>query len=1397
VHRPFDLYQGPLFRATLLRLNPEEHVLVVVLHHSISDGWSMQVFFRELATIYSAFIAGEPSPLEALPIQYGDFAAWQRERFQGDTLKRELAYWRECLQGRPAVLDLPTDRERPAVQSYRGGQVSFTLPPPLVERLAALARRERASLFMVLLAGFKSLLWRYSGQTDLLVGVPIAGRDRTEVEPLIGCFANALVLRTDLAGDPSLRELVARVRATALGAYAHHELPFEKLVEELQPERSARYHPIFQVMFNFRDFSTAPQDIPGVSLEDLRVERGTALFDLSLALVRGKDGIVCGLGYSADLFDAATVERLGLHYRALLEGAVQEPDRPLSQISLWTDAERRRVLQEWNGTARDYERIACVHQLFERQVRRGPSGLALLFDKQRVTYGELNSRANHLARHLRNLGVGPEARVGLCLDRSVEMAVGLLAVLKAGGAYVPLDPRHPRERLGYMLHDAMVSVVLVQSPYREMLAACGLPLVDVDLDRWPWAADESGDDLVSGVEPDNLAYVMYTSGSTGRPKGVMVSHRSVVNHLLWRDEYFPLTSADRGLQKASLGFDDSVWEIFEPLLAGAQLVLAPPDTQADSAELVRLIARHSVTTACFVPSLLQVVLDEPELESCASLRRVTTGGESLSLALQDRFFSRLKSSLHNGYGPTEATISATFWSCKPDGERRRVPIGRPIANTTVYVVDQSLQPVPIGVPGELCIGGVGLARGYFGRPGLTAERFVPDPFAATGGARLYRTGDRARYLADGTLEFLGRLDNQVKLRGNRIELGELEAVLREHPAVQESVALVREDRPGEQRLVGYVVPRPQAFSTDGAARDRAEDEHLAQWRARYEEIYGQSTSASAGSFDTAGWISSYTDRAIPPAEMQEWVTHTVDRILRLQPRRVLEIGCGTGLLLLRVAPHCEMYLGTDFSPTVLQSLRQQVERAGLGPKVTLLQREGSDFTGLADGSVDLMVLNSVSQYLPGIDHLLRVIEGGLRVLAPGGAIFIGDVRNFDLLEAFHTSVELFRAPDALTTHELRQRVSQRVSAESELLISPAFFDTLLSSFPSIEQVEVLLKRGRASNELTRFRYDVTLRLKSSTRRDAAVPLTEMDWETARLDLGRLRSRLQTADFPALWLRNVPNSRVEADALAVELLKHPEPGPAARLRDALRSHASKGHSPEEFWDLGAELGYSVEVTWTGQNPGGGYDVVLWQRGSSRPSLPRTRHPAGGDRRLSGRLANQPLMRSLTHSLVSELREHLSHRLPDYMVPQSMVLLETLPLTPGGKLDRHSLPAPASGEPLDEVCDKPGSPAEQTIADIWSSVLKVGRVGTRDNFFELGGHSLLATQAMSRIRQAFGIDLPLRTIFEAPTVTALAAAIANPPVNGNAAYTERLLRDLDAISEEEAERLLAADAGGEHP
>ncbi len=811
VRRPFDLTRRPLLRATLLRLDEEEYVLLLVLHHIISDGWSMGVLVHELSAIYDAIVANLPTPLPDLPIQYTDFALWQRDQMQGRALDAQLRYWQERLVNLP-TLQLPIDRPRPPIQSFRGAHYAFALSQPLSEQLKALSRQEGTTLFMTLLAAFQVLLRRYSGQDDVVVGTPIANRIRPELEGLIGLFANTLLLRTSLAGNPSFRLLLQRVREVCLGAFAHQDLPFEKLVEALGPKRDPSLNPLFQVMLVLQNAPMDAADLMGLklrsveTLQPLGIESGASKFDLTLYITDTAEGLRGVIEYNTDLFDAATVERLAGHYRQLLSGIVADPAQPVAGLPLLTEAERRR-LHEWNATWADYPRDQCIHQLFEAQVARTPDAVAVACEGEQWTYRELNARANQLAHHLNALGVGPETRVAICVERSLAMVVGLLGILKAGGAYMPLDPAYPLDRLDFMLRDTQAPVLLTQQGLLKRLPRQQAEVICLDTE-WQLIAQQDKENLNSGVTPSNLAYVIYTSGSTGTPKGVMVPHRGICNRLTWMQDTYQLTSADRVLQKTPFSFDVAVWEFFWPLFTGTRLVVARPEGHRDNEYLVKLIIDQSITVLHFVPSMLQVFLEGGGLEECTSLRFVFCSGEALPTTLRDHFFARSNAQLHNLYGPTEASIDVTFYSCQRGSQGSSVPIGRPIANTQVYVLDMHLQPVPIGVSGELFIGGDGLARGYLNRPELTSKQFIPHPFSEEPGVRLYRTGDLARYLPTGDIEFIGRLDHQVKLRGYRIELGEIEATLTKHPAVREAVVVAREDSPGNKRLVAYVVTLP-------------------------------------------------------------------------------------------------------------------------------------------------------------------------------------------------------------------------------------------------------------------------------------------------------------------------------------------------------------------------------------------------------------------------------------------------------------------------------------------------------------------------------------------------------------------------------------------------------------
>jgi amino acid adenylation domain-containing protein len=808
--RPFDLARGPLMRAQLLRLGAREHVLLLTLHHIVADGWSLGVLTRELTALYAAYAAGEEPTLPDLPVQYADYAAWQRQWLQGAVLETQLSYWKTQLAEVPAVLDLPTDRPRPKVLSHRGAFGQFRLSRPLSDALRALSRQEGATLFMTLLAAFQTLLHRYSRQTDICVGTPIAGRRRVEVEGLIGFFLNTLVLRADLSDQPTFRQLLRRVRETTLGAYAHQDIPFEMLIEALQPERSTSHTPFFQAVFALQNTPKGELQLPGLTLSPLAFKREMVKADLSLSLTETDDGLTAELGYNTDLFDRATALRIAAHFETLLTALAADPDRPVGQIPFITEAERGLLLHEWSGPARPLP-DKLVHQLIAERAAQVPDAVAVESATGRLTYGELNRRANQLAHWLRAAGVGPESMVGLCVERAPELLVGMLGVLKAGGAYVPLDQTYPRERLAFMLADTGAPVVLTQERLLAALPAHGARTLCLDT-GWEAVSRCSDADPETLPTPDSTAYVIYTSGSTGKPKGAMVTHRGLLNHNLMAVREYGLGPADRVLQSASISFDISVEEIFPTLLSGGTLVLQPFERLPSIAEFRRMLQQERLTvvnlpTAYWHEWVAELVRTAAQPAVPETVRLVIVGGEKASA---ERFAQWRQSAGEgvewlNTYGPTETTIICTFYRAQPGVVPAELPIGRPIDNTRIYLLDEHRQPVPVGVPGELYVGGAGVAKGYLNLPDQTGERFLPDPFAETPG-RMYRTGDLARWLPDGTLQFLGRADNQVKIRGFRIEPSEVEAALCSHPAVEDAVVLPSAD--GDS-LVAYYIPAQQ------------------------------------------------------------------------------------------------------------------------------------------------------------------------------------------------------------------------------------------------------------------------------------------------------------------------------------------------------------------------------------------------------------------------------------------------------------------------------------------------------------------------------------------------------------------------------------------------------------
>ncbi|MDJ1181649.1 amino acid adenylation domain-containing protein [Roseofilum sp. BLCC_M143] len=1066
-----------------------------------------------------------------------------------------------------------------------------------------------------------------------------------------------------------------------------------------------------------------------------------------------------------------------------------------------TEQERDRLLNSWNDTDVDYPQ-ECIHQLFEEQVKRTPNSVAIVFENEQLTYGELNERANQLACYLQGLGVEPEVLVGLCVERSLEMVIAMLGILKAGGAYVPLDPAYPAERLAFMLADANLSIAVTQ----EFLAAEQLNLATRDSDKedsdknisfvcidrdWEKIGQQEGTNPQSAITPENLAYIIYTSGSTGKPKGVQIAHSSVVNLLHSIVASPGLGKGDTTIAVTSISFDVSVPEIYGLLTVGGKVVIASREAVSDPAQLMELLDNHSATVMSATPATWRMLLEAGCGDSLREMKIISTG-ERLPRDLADKLLEK-SASLWNLYGPTEITVWATLY--KVEAGEGAVAIGRPLANVKTYILDSNRELVPIGEPGELHIGGFGLARGYLNRPELTDEKFIANPFSSSPNSRLYKTGDKARYLPDGNIEYLGRIDDQVKVRGYRIELGEIEATLSQHPEVKQAVVAAREDVMNQKRLVAYIVPGSTAENPD--PEDTAKQTE--QWQKIWDEAYIQPDEEQDASFHIGGWNDSYTGKDLDPEQVREWVEHTVERILSLQPNRLLEIGCGTGLLLFRIAPKCKHYYATDLSGEAIRYLERQIGNNELAQSVVLRQTPADGLAEIVKEPFDTAISNSVIQFFPNIDYLVKVIETAAYLLEPGGQIFLGDVLSLPLLEAFHTSVQLYQAPADLSVAQLRQRIGDRLAREQRLIIDPEFFVALKEHLPQIGHVEIQLKRGYYQNELTRFRYDVVLHI-GKTAPTATAPIY-LNWQQDSLTVDAVRQQLLETAPEILVVAGVPNPRTWADLRAIELLASPEcPETVGELRQNI---SEAGIEPEDWWQLQSEVGYRINVTWSsnnGKNSGKNcreayYDVVFVR--NDRNIIPDHSivSPQENGRKPWSDYANQPYSGSKPSQLIPQLREFLREKLPEYMVPSAFVLLEELPLSPSGKIDRRALPAPDRSRPVMDVeLVAPRTPTEEIIAGIWAEVLSLNELGVLDNFFMLGGDSIQATQTISRLRDAFGVELSLHRLFESPTVAELSetlegasrqklAAIQPVPRSGDLplSFAEQRLWFLDRLQE----------------
>ena len=1351
VQRPFDLTRDPMLRVMLLRLDEEEHVVVVTMHHIAADGWSLAIFVRELVALYGA------ADLPPLLAQVPDFAVWQRD-WLGDgssVLAEQLAYFTKRLAGAPP-LALPTDRPRPQRPRFRGARHAFRIDAQKTELLRNLARRTSATLFMTLLAGFEVLLARLGGVFDLSIGVPIANRAVPEAEPLIGFFANTLVLRTSFEPASKITDVIERVRETALAAYTRQELPFEQLVEHLNPSRDRSRTPLFQAMFVFQNTPQRDLEAAGLTFTPLEPEVETAKVDLELTMMEDSAGLAGSFEYDTDLYDASTITRMAERLALVLDAAIADPASRVEDITLRT-ADDARLEASWNATSRDYDLGGTVMSRIHTQMARAPEKVAVVHEGATLTYRELEDRVRRVAGALSARGVRPGTLVGVAAPRSFELVIAILGVLEAGAAHVPLDPEQPDARLRKMA--AHVPFVLAHDRGCTIEFGAGREVLPVAI---AMAAEPTARDTARAVN-GGAAYVMFTSGSTGEPKGVVVEHRGLLNRLAWMHDDLALSSEDVFVHKTPYGFDVSVWELLSPFVLGARLVMARPGGHRDADYLADLFSRERVTTAHFVPSMLRAVVDaKADALGASHLRRIVCSGEALSPALLRAVATRWPAlDVHNLYGPTEATIDVTTWSFVRGADisdLHDVPIGRPVANTRVRVLDERRRPVPIGVVGELALEGVQLARGYLGDEAQTHERFVADPDDPRG--RLYLTGDLVRWRGDGQLLYEGRRDEQVKIRGVRVELGEVEAALETHPEIRASVVIATA---ASTELAAYVVPRRDGDDDRAVA-------HVNRWAGVFDATYR--APSDDPELHLGGWTRSSDGAPIAAHVMQTWIDETVARILRTAPRSVLELGCGTGLLAFRIAPQVERYVGIDIAVAAVDHVKGHAKARGL----TNLEVHVGPADAAADealGAFDAVVLSSVVQYFPSARYLEGVLAHAIARTRDGGSVFVGDVRNLALLGAFAAEVELHRAPDDALLTRVAASARGRVREEEELVLDPAFFAALArredGAFARLGGVRIEAKRGPHDDEMTTFRYDVTLDVRAAreSAADGAGDTRVMTWSEIgsldRLDAIRAGSGLVVTGIPNVRVVGATHARDALFAVAAGDSRSAKDLRADVAAAVQAAGAGAGISPDALFERGAR------VMWDSAQLDGGALVAVF---GDVPACALPANPGHATRALT----NRPWEGDRLRTLGRRAREHARGLLPDVMVPRFVMVIDEVPLTKHGKIDRAALPPVVNSASTSDAALE--TEHERLVSSLFVELLGVDAAHADDSFFDLGGHSLLATQLVARIQGRTGRKLALRVVFEAGTVRRIAAVIDETSADANANANANANADADA-------------------
>lgn len=1349
----FDLETGPLVKFKLLKLEENEHIVLLTMHHIISDGWSMGIFVREFAQVYDAIVSNKEIALSPVEWQYADFTKWQKSWFTGEIRQKQIDYWKHKLAD-ITTLDIPEDFDRPALQTFAGKKEFFVYSKELMNRVGKLAGQTGATPFMIYLAAVNVLFARYTGQDDIAIGTPIANRVRRETENTFGFFVNTLVLRNRVDGNPTFLELIERIKNGALEAYDTQDMPFEMLVDELDVERDLSRNPLFQVMFALQNEELPDFKLPDLEIKRFETDNNSAMFDFWISMREFDDGIHTLCEYNTDLYKKSTVIKMMKHLENILDILSKNPELRVKEFRYMDIDEVNEILYMQNNTDIVFEDDLFVHQMFEKQVTLQPNATVLKFEDTSITYAELNQKANQIANYLISNGVKQNDLVGIYVYRSIEMFAGIYGILKAGAGYIPIDPTYPSDRVNYMIQDSEVSIVLTNTDTEGIF---GENTKVVDLKNEAFFVDQSVENPNIATQPEDAVYMIYTSGSTGLPKGTINVHRGLRNRIKWIQEVQGLQEGDILLHKTPYCFDVSCGEIFWAPCVGSKMIIAKPEGHRDIDYMVELIQKENITHVHFVPSMLKILLSNADMDKLKGLKKVFCSGETLTYSLRQDFFNKCNIDLYNLYGPTEASVEVTYYDCRNTSERSYVAIGKPIANTQLYVLDEYMNPVPYNVSGELYIAGENVARGYFKRPELTAEKFVNNPFLTDSNAVMYRTGDKVKLHEDGNIEFIARTDNQIKIRGQRVELGEIEKVIQTHPSVKDNAVIARKDD-DNLRIVSYIVKDNDYQFVNDVADDK---QHVEQWESVFDNAYSKEEEIVDETINATSWHSSYSGETIALEEMDEWLSDTVKTIEKMKPRKVLEIGCGTGMVLFKIAPNCEEYVGIDFSEVGLNYIREHLN--GLD-NVRLYQKAAHDLGELMNEKFDTIILNSVIQYFPSGQYLDNVLDNLLSMLTENGSLYLGDIRSYSLLENYHTSVELFKAEDSERIKEVKNKVQKAIQAENELLLDTNYFLNFMQSKEKVTNVVTLQKHAKYENEMSKYRYNTIITTKP-------VKTTEniMRYEaTDSISEDFICSILSESKNDVVIFEDLDTKRLAFENDAMKALTDDVTNiiTVKELKDNLRNQAKELFDPYNLMTKQVVNGFKGYALWNGHNVEGKYSLVFLNSLTLGEDITIEEVKLLEQHvKSTGKLYTNPMDWKNQSEYVPKMREYIQTKLPEYMVPSFFIILDELPLLPNGKLNTKALPKPESVKGFSTNYEAAKNDIEKKVEKIWESILNIDHIGVNDNFFDIGGHSLLLIQVYYKIKESFKTDLAVVDMFKYSTIRSLSEYLGSKEKGDN--------------------------------